>query len=135
MIEKDTVTFPCAQCCKDADAAKLKKGPDFVFCRASCARAFNREHPRALLHHFHRMAVKATNTAAARRRPTYSPRVKLSDNPGPAQRIYDNDSARRLALDLPPRRMAEFWETQFSIMKEMIFANPWPANAGPNLNL
>lgn len=46
IVEKVQVdAFPCKYCGRDVPVNKLSRGPHFVFCRASCSRAFTKATP------------------------------------------------------------------------------------------
>lgn len=124
-------TFPCAHCGLPTPEAKLAKGPDFVFCRASCERDFRKRgfadaERRRMLAEYHHAASRAnpearfdaTGKTHNRRMKVHNPvGSELSPELG-LQTVWRCDADQRRMYAIPPPNAPESWDHFFEVMRE-----------------
>ena len=119
-------TFPCAECGENVDGAKLSRGPDHVFCRASHERRFRKRgyadtELRQMLAEYHYAAKKinsgeAFNATGKNHNRRWFPGSPVYD-PATLEPTWRCDADYRRISGTPPPNAPESWQQFFEIMR------------------
>jgi hypothetical protein len=116
-------TFPCAECGEDVATAKLSRGPDHVFCRASHERRFRKRgfadtERRQMLAEYHYAAkqinsIEAFNATGKNHNRRWVP----GHDPATLEPTWRCDADYRRISGTPPPNAPESWQQFFEIMR------------------